>query len=88
MVVTSCFLASIPSTTTTAAMNISVQDVSVRLQMVMLLSLLLQTLVVVAMVLVAMLLVPATDSAPAPAPVTVETLLLAKLLGLAGLKGE
>lgn len=39
------------------------------------------------MVLVAMLLVPATDSAPAPAPVTVETLLLAKLLGLAGLKG-
>ena len=66
-------------------MNISVQDVSVRLQMVMLL-LLLQTLVVVAMVLVAMLLVPAADSAPAP--VTVETLLLAKLLGLAGLKGE
>ena len=41
-----------------------------------------------AMVAMMMMFVTETTAAPAPAPVTVEALLLAKIIGLAGLKGK
>ena len=41
-----------------------------------------------ALVAMMMMFVSETTAAPAPAPVTVEALLLAKIIGLAGLKGN